>query len=168
MRLKHNIVAFSGIIAIFIVALFSFGCSNDSQKNDEPSKAFKEAKLQPFESGVDFVVEPLYKDGKVRFVGKTNLPDGTALMIEFRGVGYIAQNKAVVNGGSLETSTFSKDGSYLPKGGYILEVLTPIAAVQDPKIREIVGPNGENYKGSYVTTFNSDRIIKYTKPIDIK
>lgn len=119
--------------------------------------------MPSFASGVDFVVEPLFKDSKVQFVGKTNLPDGTTLMITFRGVNYTAQDKATVSNGNLKTTTFSKDGGYLPKGGYILEILTPIAAVQEPKIREIVGPNVENYKGNYVTTFNSDKIISFTK-----
>ena len=163
----NNRISFLGVLVILVVALSSFGCSADSQKN-EPSNAFKEAKLPPFNSGVDFVIETLSKDGKVRFMGKTNLPDGITLMFTFRGVGYTAQNKAIVNAGTFETSSFSKEGGSLPKGGYILEILTPIAAVQEPRIRDIVGSNGENYKGNYVTTFNRDKIISYTKSVDIK
>jgi hypothetical protein len=157
-------------LTLIVLLLLLTGCSI-SQYSSEPSSSFNSAKLPVFSDGVDFVIETLStQDNKIYFIGKTNLPDGTKLMFQLdnKDLNYIGQCTATVEKGIFKSEHFSNGGNPLKPGEYKLEVLTPIAAVQPNSIREIVGPNGENYKGQYIAKFNSDTIIKYIQKVNIK
>ncbi len=92
---------------------------------------------------------PKVVDAQPSFRLKTNLPDGTKVMIALVDGSNRRGDSAVVSNGIIETTTFSNLGADLPQGEYQLEISTPV--VQSPKIISIVGKRGENYRGSLVS-----------------
>lgn len=111
---------------------------------------------------------------KVKFNGKTNLPDGTSLMISFKNdsINYWAQDKVTVSGGNFETSWFSdgsRPASRLASGTYVLIVSTPYVAVMDSSVKSILGERGENLTGKYVVFGESGgNRVEYSQQVSIQ
>lgn len=106
---------------------------------------------------------------KPTVIGVTNLPDGTELMVTVkRGEsGYMAQAKARVSNNGFRAGPFSQQGAPLNPGTYIIEISTPIAAVQPPAVRSVIGQDGSNLEGPLVqaSTFGGKviggKVIEY-------
>lgn len=91
---------------------------------------------------------PKVVDAKPSFRLKTNLPDGTKVMVALVDGSNRRGDLTVVSNGVIETAAFSNFGDDLQQGDYRLEISTPVA--QPPEILAIVGERGENYRGSLV------------------
>lgn len=107
---------------------------------------------------------------KPKIVGETNLPDGTELggSIDSKTVQYNAGSKFFVQNGHFESETFSKNGSDLEAGQYTAEVSMPIAQVQTPAVRAVIGQNGENLKGSLVEKGSLGVTVSAKQPFQLK
>jgi len=82
-------------------------------------------------------------------VGATNLPDGTELMVTIRRTesGYTAQDKTRVAKGAFGAGPFSQKGGPLNPGVYTIEVSSPLASLQPPFVRSVIGREGSNLEG---------------------
>lgn len=159
---KMFMVIFAAILIICT------GCSSVANNSDNKQiSEFKSTKLKPFSEGVDFVVEPIFKDRKVQFIGKTNLPDESDIMFTLKRTGYdyTVQDKTKVAIG--EFKSLPMGGNNLESGDYELEISTPYAFVQSNKVSEIIGKDGENLKGKYVFGENSGLRIKYIRKVKV-
>jgi hypothetical protein len=101
---------------------------------------------------------------KPAVVGRTNLPDDTELMVTIKRSesGYMAQGKARVASGGFRAGPFSQRGAPLNPGTYTLEISMPIAAVQRPSVRSVIGRDGSNLEGPLAiqSTFGG-RVVEY-------
>lgn len=127
--------------------------------------------IQPLDKGVvlTFKVET-NGTRKPKIVGETNLPDGTELgvSIDSTTVKYNAGSKFFVRNGRFESETFSKNQNDLEAGQYTAEVSMPIAQVQTPAVRAVIGQNGENLKGSLVEKGNLGVTVSAKQPFQLK
>ena len=106
--------------------------------------------------------------------GKTNLPDQTDVMIHISCPenGYEAGDKAVVMGGSFESSSFSNSKrplNRLEDGQYIIEITTPTVQVLDSSVKKVLGEDGKNMTGKLIQ-FDSilgNRMI-YTTSVNVQ
>lgn len=93
-------------------------------------------------------------DGGARptVVGSTNLPDGTELLIELarKESSYTAQATTRVASGAFRAGPFSQRGAALNPGVYTLQVVMPVAAVQQPSIWPVIGNEGSKLSGALV------------------
>lgn len=127
--------------------------------------------IQSLEKGVvlDFKIET-NGTRKPKIIGETNLPDGTELggSIDSKTVKYNAGSKFFVRNGRFESETFSKNQNDLEAGQYTAEVSMPIAQVQTPAVRAVIGQNGENLKGSLVEKDNLGVTVSAKQPFQLK
>lgn len=95
--------------------------------------------------------------------GRTNLPDGTSLLITISRAasGYSAQTKVKVVKGAFRSERFSQRGADLNDGKYELEIMMPISQVQIPTVRAVIGKEGENLSGPLVSRGNLGKIVEY-------
>jgi hypothetical protein len=113
------------------------------------------------------------KPGKIRFHGKTNLPDGMKLILSLSSdKGYYAQHKVAVSGGTFLSEWFmdaSRANGSMAKGTYRFQLTSTIPHVQPVNVKGIIGKMGENMKGKLVV---QDPIfgnrVSYTKEIIIE
>ncbi len=91
-------------------------------------------------------------DQKPVVVGTTNLPSGTQLMISVsrKASSYSAQDQVVVNNGNFRAGPFTKNGSPLNSGAYLVEVSSPLAALQPAAVQAVIGSSGEKIVGPSV------------------
>ncbi|ABS40128.1 PIN-like domain-containing protein [Clostridium botulinum] len=109
------------------------------------------------EVNFDFEVER--PEGKyVQIKGTTTLPQDTDLMFSLvnTDLNYHANSKVKVSEGNCFISDIFKKGSNpetnaLPSGKYKLEIVVPIANVQPDTVKVILGKNGRNLTGQYVS-----------------
>jgi len=82
-------------------------------------------------------------------VGKTNLPNGTKLMVTLsrRESSYMAQANAVVSDGQFRAGPFSQKGVPLNPGAYQIAVSSPLAALQPQSVRAVIGQDGSMLEG---------------------
>jgi hypothetical protein len=101
-------------------------------------------------------------DGRVRILGRTNLPNGMALMLDLRNAEskYFAQDQIKIVDGGLVSSWFSNQGRPLRSGAYDIEVSSPLPQFQSQIVRNIIGENGENLSGPVRTSMGS-KMIEY-------
>jgi hypothetical protein len=104
-------------------------------------------------------------------VGKTNLPNGTELLVEMArsATGYTGQTKVVVQNGIFRAGPFSQGGQGLNSGAYALEILMPIPTMQSDDVVKVIGKQGKNLNGPLVgrsKTFG-ENIVKYKATIKI-
>jgi hypothetical protein len=92
-------------------------------------------------------------DGRVRICGETDLPQGTELLItvEEQAVsGFIGQSKcSTTEGGRFLTEPFGPPKG-LTVGLYAADVVMPIARLQPPAVRRVIGEKGERLTGPLV------------------
>jgi hypothetical protein len=86
---------------------------------------------------------------KPEVVGVTNLPDGTLLMITLsrKESAYAAQAKASVSGGAFRAGPFSRQGSDLSPGKYVIDIGSPLTALQPASVQLAFGPSGSKLRG---------------------
>jgi hypothetical protein len=101
-------------------------------------------------------------DGRVRVLGKTNLPQGMSLGLDLRNAEskYFAQDKIEVIDGRIVSSWFSDHGKPLAAGTYGIEVSSPLPEFQSEAVRKIIGRNGENLSGAVRTSMGS-KMVEY-------
>ena len=90
--------------------------------------------------------------GRIRIVGSTNLPDGTALSFSlFRSeTRYMAQDSGEVRDGQFASDWFSYRGDPIPPGSYELSATVPIYTVQSSAVRAVLGKRLEAMTGPLV------------------
>jgi len=90
--------------------------------------------------------------GKPVVVGKTNLPDGTHLMVDIKRKKstYHGQDKAQVFRGKFRVGPFTQWGNALNPGTYTLEITVPFAQVQPASVQSQIGSHGEKLQGPLV------------------
>lgn len=111
-------------------------------------------------------------DGSSRPIikGKTNLPDGTSLIVGlYRSQGnYNAQNEVTVYGGEFSTQPFSSRGDDLSPGVYSLEITMPIARVQSQRVKDVIGDEGQHLRGKLVkNSAYGSKVVNYKTNIKI-
>lgn len=101
-------------------------------------------------------------DGRVRILGKTNLPHGMILMLALRSTSskYFAQDKVEVIDGRIVSSWFSDGNNSLRSGIYEIEVSSPLPDLQPPAVRTVIGQTGENLLGP-VRTWMGSKMVEY-------
>ena len=121
---------------------------------------------------VDFSIESKIDNGKIQFIGKTNLPNGMELMVSLGNptTRFFAQDKVKINNGTFTTAPFSNKGAALPSGTYNLSIQAPLAAVQSQNIREIIGQHGEKLAGPFVKYDEkyNDNTVFFKQAVTIK
>ncbi|HUS09880.1 MAG TPA: hypothetical protein VMZ30_05380 [Pyrinomonadaceae bacterium] len=166
----------SFLAALLPVALVVLACkvSDNRNSNASPQPAATtspQAQIQPLDKGVVLTFR-IETNGTRRptVVGETNLPDETDLMISIdsRTIRYNASSKALVQGGHFQSETFSNDNSDLEAGQYNAEVLMPVALVQSPSVRAVIGEKGENLKGSLIEQGNLGVTVSRNQPFQLK
>lgn len=85
-------------------------------------------------------------------LGKTNLPDGTDLMvsIERNKNAYGGQSKVKVSRGEFRVGPFSQKGSAFNPGTYTLKITVPFAPTQPASVQSVIGDHGQKLQGSLV------------------
>ena len=164
--LKYGIIAVAWIIYL-LIALGSNNTKGEEAKAEQQSKpnevVVEEQKpvsneIEDEESSnkafdVTLEVEPTVnsEDGTVLFGVKTNLPEDTKMMVTVYNESYTAQDNIVILADGVGyTTEFSNEGEGL-KGTYTVDVTMTIPPLQNDSVREIIGQNGENILGKYVT-----------------
>lgn len=122
---------------------------------------------------VDLVVDKEidYSNGKVRIVGRTNIPDNMELILTLNGnrLAYSAQDKVVVTNGEFQSGWFSNNGHGLDADDYNLMITSRPASVQPGQVQEKIGLLGENLSGDLVVSeLGFGNKIKYTYEFSLK
>lgn len=145
-------IIFAGIFVLLLSA-----CSNSEKASDPKSELEKvDNKIETdkeinSEIDVTLDLEIIKNEGKVSFLGETNLPDETEIMITLSNEnGYRAQDKINVQDRIFESNTFSDKSSFLSPGKYNVEITTPTANVQPESVKGIIGDNGVNLVGDLI------------------
>lgn len=127
---------------------------------------------------VDLTYTVEEKNGKVKVSIKTNLPNGTYLMVSLGSKNnekeknyYMYQSvKVNVQGGKAETSWLDNSGQRLKEGQYDLSISTPLAEIQPENVQKRIGNKGQLLKGVHVDSSRGDnsRIVDLDEIIEIK
>jgi len=90
--------------------------------------------------------------GKPVVVGKTNLPEGTDLMVSIKRKksAYHGQIKVQVSRGEFWAGPFTQKGSAFNPGTYTLEITVPFAPSQPASVQSQIGDHGEKLQGPLV------------------
>ncbi len=103
-------------------------------------------------------------NGGIDVVGRTNLPDGCAIMVSFVNGG---DAKAIVRNGRFEAGSFTHLGESYPAGTYSIEIVVPFAMTQSKAVQEKIGTKGERLGGPYAGIGTFGRTVKYTGTITV-
>jgi len=127
----------SPIIAYLIIAIFFIGCStSDKSKNDNVDKVTQDSseidqtpKIQS-QTKLEINIDHKSENGKVYFLGKTNLPEKTKLGLNLKNKsGYSAQDWEVyVENGKIKSVGFTERGKPL-NGSYEMILFSPFNEV---------------------------------------
>lgn len=181
----NNIQSFTAILLLMtflVLACKDSGNQDNLQNNNSSLKPALSASPELKEQVISSDIQPLEKGvvlnfktetngtRKPKIIGETNLPDGTELggSIDSETVKYNADSKFFVKNGRFESETFSKSQNDLEPGQYTAEVLMPIAQVQTPAVRAVIGQNGENLKGSLVEKGSLGVTVSAKQPFQLK
>lgn len=135
-----------GFVFMVLIAFTLSGCSQP--KGIETQTEVEKVEVVPKIN----VTMNLENQGNGEFIGETNLPDGTEIMITLTNDnGYSAQDKRSVQDGSFTFGPFSDKGSSLRNGTYNVEITTPTANVQPDSVKKIIGSNAVNLVGKLIT-----------------
>jgi hypothetical protein len=102
--------------------------------------------------------------------GKTNLPDGTELIITIscKKSSYMAQDKVNVTGGSFSVGPFTQDGEALNPGIYAIEISSPNSQFQPQSVRDIIGREGNKLTGPYTRKSSfGGKVIAYQSTLKV-
>jgi len=128
------------------------------------------AKVDQSVSSTDVVITISVQGGsKPVIVGRTNLPAGMELMVSLRRNenAYFAQAKAAVANGQFQAGPFSQKGVPLNPGRYLIEVSSPLATLQPPSVRAIIGQKGENLRGVAARVAFGEKVVAFSQFIAV-
>jgi hypothetical protein len=136
-------------------------------KQTQTEKQYDISQQKPAQAGKGLKVDLSLEfergaDGRVRILGKTNLPHGMTLMLNLRSTSskYFAQDKVEVIDGHIVSSWFSDGSNSLRSGLYEIEVSSPLPDLQSPAVRTVIGQTGENLLGP-VRTWMGSKMVEY-------
>ena len=136
-------------------------------KQTQTEKQYDISRQKPAQAGKGLKVDLSLEfekgaDGRVRILGKTNLPHGMTLMLDLRGTSakYFAQDKVEVIDGRIMSSWFSDGSKPFRSGTYEIEVSSPLPDLQPPAVRAVIGQTGENLSGP-VRTWMGSKMVEY-------
>lgn len=88
-------------------------------------------------------------EGKPVIMAKTNLPDGTKLLVTIsrKESSYMGQDRTQVSNGGFRVGPFSQKGAPLNPGTYTLEVTSPLATLQPQSVQVAIGQDGNKLEG---------------------
>ncbi len=136
-------------------------------KQMQTEKQYGISRQKPPQSGKGLSVELSLEilrgnDGRVHILGKTNLPNGMALMLGLRDTAskYFAQDKVEVRDGGFVSAWFSDRGKPLHASTYEVEVSSPLPVLQPPAVRARIGEEGENLSGP-VRSWMGSKMVEY-------
>lgn len=112
------------------------------------------APLPLLEAGIEPTIDLLIENPlRPIFHGKTNLPDGSELMLTLSRPEtlYMAQSKVTVNAGLFRTAQFSANNQPLNPGRYKITITMAIAYLQPHRVQEIIGDHGQRMRGKFVS-----------------
>jgi len=90
--------------------------------------------------------------GKPIFTVETNLPQNMEFMFTVSNdTRILGQAKANVVDGTVSAGPFSLQGNPYPSGIYNLDISSPLVQLQPPDVQEILGQNGKNVSGEYIS-----------------
>ncbi|MBE1554790.1 hypothetical protein [Sporosarcina limicola] len=149
------------ILFLFMAAMMLGACGNDAAPKEETPK-IEPVAVEKESIEVTMNVEPvIQEDGKVYFLGKTNLPDHAELMFTVTGDDFMGQIKEVIIDGAFETESFSEKGEALPAGEYELSVTLSIPSTQDKKFTEVAGKDYEFLTGNLMDDDGIGKSMEY-------
>lgn len=101
--------------------------------------------------------------------GKTNLPDGTELMVRISRTpsNYSAGTKVKVANGAFRSEQFSQHGDYLNPGTYKVEISMPGAPLQTDAVRAVIGMKGEKLSGPLVRKGIVGKVVDYSTTFSV-
>ncbi|MCE5287504.1 MAG: hypothetical protein LLG02_16905 [Pelosinus sp.] len=144
-------------IILLLVAVF-FICSAIYFKYNNEA-CFAQNKID-----VEFGIEPEQKNGQLEIRGRTNLPDGTDLVMVLSNNSYASESKVRVLNGSF-SKQFSMDGKRLEVGLYNLQISVS-TVMQDEAIQKRIGKHGEMLSGAFVAK-SPGNIVNYAKTVQV-
>lgn len=160
------------IIFIFSLAFILSGCSQpkETETQEEVTEVEEvEEVVVNSEINVTMDLEIVENQGRVEFIGKTNLPDETEIMVTLTNYnGYKGQDETYIQDGSFTAGPFSDKDFALPNGTYNVRITTPIARLQPDSVKKILGDKGVNLVGDLITydsTFGN--LLEYNESFDI-
>lgn len=167
----HTLLSLSSVSAIVLPLVISLAsCSatpetqNDASNNVAAGPALSPDAPQPLE----FVVVARPIANGVHIEGRTNLPDGTEIMLDVRRPPITGGDKAIVLNGQFASDILPKDGKPIPNGSYEVEVSTPFADVQPESVKSQVGPDYRALTGPLLVKSEfGGRIVDYSAKVHI-
>lgn len=166
----HKIKSLQSAALLAILSGPLVACSVSNQ--DQYTEAKQQESPRKF-SAVSGPDTPLAFEFEVRgdptspiIAGATNLPDGTHISANvLKGDRYLSDGgKAEVANGNFETPPLKLNNDPLLPGKYILEIMTPLEAVQPDQVRAAVGREYENLTGNQFSDGEFGRVITITRP----
>jgi hypothetical protein len=147
------ILACMAAVVFGIVALGLIVVLQDPISTVTPIAPNKDTTQRPSDVFIELTVD-LGNGNRPVLVGRTNLPDGTLIMLSVDNHKYVdeffmASDKATVENSAFRSAAFGPD-SGLPEGKYNASAAMPIPEVQPSSVRAIIGQYGENLKGPFV------------------
>jgi hypothetical protein len=96
-------------------------------------------------------------------IGKTNLPEGTAILVSIeRKNGSSGENSKVkVSHGEFRAGPFLHKGKVFKPGMYTLKVIVPFAPTQPSLVQTVIGGHGEKLQGSLVKSGSLGKFVRF-------
>jgi hypothetical protein len=112
---------------------------------------------------VKIETETTGEPGRPIVSGKTNLPNGTVLMISIEGKSnyYGGGARAIVENGRFSAGPLYNASSPMKPGTYSLEIVTPFVDLQPAEVRKIMGNAGANLAGPLVRRRAIGNVVEY-------
>ncbi len=127
-------------------------CSDGGGNPEQSNKQLQTDSVQRLSAEVLLSAEATKtNDGRIAVTGKTNLPDGTELIISISEevFGFSAQDESMVAKGEFSAGPLGPK-SGLSAGNYIIEVMMPIPSAQPESVQSIIGNEGQYLTGALV------------------
>lgn len=178
-KTRGQVLLFYGIATLVFFISFGLVSPSDSTKNSRSNEAIKadenvEEVTANTAIGKLQIIDTIYENSKVKITGKTDLPDGSSITVDFDVAGrsgsdtYIGvDTKVTVKNGEFYAEITPPNRSEYEKGPYMVEAMfTPRAQTDD--ILKIVGKNGENLTGENASESFGFKILVTTKEVNLK
>jgi hypothetical protein len=153
----------------FRLALLMFALNGCSPQNGNGSTASVERETfspsQPKPLRLEIVATPLQNGARI--AGRTNLPDGTSLMLGLQRGPVGAGPEVTVRNGAFSADVFPRDGAAIPPGRYEVSVSSPLGDLQPDVVRDQLGSSYEALTGPLLRRDDIGRMIRYTGSVTI-
>jgi hypothetical protein len=122
----------------------------------------------PINAFIDIAIDTTQNKFRPLIKGKTNLPDGTIIMVSVEGINvdFSGQDRVLVSSGTFTAGPFGVSLG-LEEGSYKVEALMPIPEVQSEEVRQVIGNHGENITGSQIIRDGTRIVVTTEKKFDI-